>query len=244
MDESWDDCCRESKSGIGGGFPNRLTRGSPAVFSITGDLGNSTSAGRLAARLGKLSFSVLPGKEAVLDMKNWQKTLALLVCAVPTLTSAQESPPTGVVRTWTEGAVIPKATINDMRWLVGQWEGKLEGATQQYVVLSPVSGHMPGFVRAWGQDGSIWFYEISDLVEVDGSLEFRDKHFSGELNGWEGKSEFVSHRLIEITDRAVYFDGLTIVKEGPEHFTVYVRIAEGERKGQVVSVHQTRVSNR
>jgi hypothetical protein len=60
----------------------------------------------------------------------------------------------------------------------------------------------------------------------------------------EGRSEFVRHRLIELTNRVMYFDGLTLVKEGPEHYTVYVRIADGEKKGQVLVVHQTRMSKR
>ena len=176
-------------------------------------------------------------------MTIWRKTW-LLLYAASMLTNAQESSPSAMVRSWTEGAVSPKASINDMRWLIGEWEGKLEGAMQQHIALPPVSGHMPGFARAWGQDGSIWFYEINDLVEVDGSLEFRVKHFSSELAGWESKNEFVRHRLIQITDRAMYFDGITFVREGANHHSVYVRISEGERKGQVVVVHQTRMPKR
>ena len=101
---------------------------------------------------------------------------------------------------------------------------------------------MPGIARGWGSDGSNWFYEINDFVEVNGSLEFRVKHFSGDLAAWEGKNDYVRHRLIELASQTVYFDGLTIVKEGAEHFTLYLRITEGERKGQTLIVHQTRVS--
>ena len=169
---------------------------------------------------------------------------ALLLICMPMQENARKSAPSPMVLTWTEGAVRPKASIADVRWLEGQWEGKLDSATQQYTAFSPVSGHMPGFARAWGPDGAIWFYEINDLVEVDGSLEYRDKHFSGELAGWEGKDEFVRHRLVTITDQALYFDGITIVKEGPHHYTVYVRISDGERKGQIVVVHQTRIPKR
>jgi len=42
----------------------------------------------------------------------------------------------------------------------------------------------------------------------------------------------------------MYFDGLTLVEEGPEHYTAYVRITDGEKKGQVLVVHQTRMSKR
>jgi hypothetical protein len=176
-------------------------------------------------------------------MKFWQKFI-LLLCAMPIAAIAQEPSPNSMVRTWTDGAVSPAATIHDVLWFVGDWEGELEGGMQQSTTFSPTKGHMPGFARGWGQDGSIWFYEINDFIEVNGSIEFRVKHFSGDLEGWEGKSEFVRHRLIEMTNKVIYFDGLTVVKEGPEHYTVYVRITEGEKKGQVIVVHQTRVSKR
>jgi hypothetical protein len=174
-------------------------------------------------------------------MTPWSKTI-LLLCASSFVTIAQEPSPASMVRTWTKDSVSPHATINDIRWLVGEWEGPLDGGMQQHISLAPVGGHMPGISRGWGQDGAIWFYEINDMVEVNGSLEFHVKHFSSELAGWEGQTEFVRHRLIEITDSAMYFDGITIVKEGPDHHTVYVRINDGDRKGQVLVVHQTRVS--
>ena len=62
------------------------------------------------------------------------------------------------------------------------------------------------------------------------------------LAGWEGKDDFVRHRLIAVTNRVMSFDGLTLVPEGPEHYTVYLWITDGPNKGQVLAVHQTRVS--
>jgi hypothetical protein len=157
---------------------------------------------------------------------------------------AQERSPDSMVRTWTEGMTSPAATLEDVHWLVGEWEGKLDGAMQENTAFPPTKGHMPGFARGWGQDGSIWFYEINDFVEINGSLEFRVKHFSGDLAGWEGKDEFVRHRLIEMKNGVMYFDGLTLVKEGPEHYTVYVRVTDESKKSRVVVVHQTRVARR
>jgi hypothetical protein len=184
----------------------------------------------------------------MLQKENWtlsQATIllsALSFICMPMPVEAQDHPQSEKVLTWTEGAAHPRASIADVRWMEGAREGSLETATQQHTVFSPVSGHMPGFTRAWGPDGAIWFYEINDLVEVDGSLEFRVKRFSGELAGWEGKDQFLRHRLVRITAQALYFDGITIVKEGPNRFTVYVRISDGERKDQIVLVHQTRIS--
>jgi Domain of unknown function (DUF6265) len=195
-----------------------------------------------SAQRANLSNFMSP-KNARSKIKLWLKS-ALLLCVVATISLAQEHPPAAMVRTWTDGMVSPAATIDDIRWMVGDWKGGLDGGMQEYTAFPPVDRHVPGFGRGWGQDGSIWYYEINDFIEVNGSIEFRVKHFSSELKGWEGKDEFVRHRLIEKTEGALYFDGLTVVREGSEHYTVYVRINEGDRKGQVVVVHETRVSKR
>ena len=52
------------------------------------------------------------------------------------------------------------------------------------------------------------------IAEVDGSLVYRLKHFSGELTGWEEKDELVSFPLVAIEENAVWFDGLTVRREG------------------------------
>jgi hypothetical protein len=176
-------------------------------------------------------------------MKLGQKCM-LLVLFMPVMAVAQEGSPASMVRRWTEGTISPAATIADMRWIVGDWQGGMEGGMQEHAVFAPTKGHMPGFARGWGQDGSVWFYEMNDFVEVGGSIEFRVKHFSGDLADREGRSEYVRHRLIAKSNGAMYFDGITFVQDGPEHHTVYFQFPDGEKKGQILVVHQTRVSQR
>lgn len=174
-------------------------------------------------------------------VKTVVRSLCLLSsCVISMVAMAQEPSQSPMVRTWTEGTISPPATIKDIQWLVGDWRGSLEGSLQQYVVLIPTKGHMPGFARAWKQDGSIVFYEINDFIEVNRTLEYRVKHFSGDLADWEGKDEYDRHRLIAVTDKAIYFDGITIVKEGRDHFTVYVQIPDGEKIGKLLVIHQSR----
>jgi hypothetical protein len=148
--------------------------------------------------------------------------------------------PTDVL-SWTEGMELPKASIDVVQWLEGNWEGELDNGMQQWTTLPPVSGDMPGVGRGWGADGAIWFYEISLFTEVGESLEFRVKHFSQLLAGWEGKDEYVRHRLVAVTNEAVFFDGITFAKAGPDAHTVRLRLSEGDRKGQILIVHQSRM---
>ena len=173
-------------------------------------------------------------------MNRLQKCL-LLICAASMTAIAQEHSPNSMIRTWTEGTVSPAATIKDIQWLVGDWRGPLDGNMQQSVIFSPTKGHMPGFARSWAQDGTIGFYEINDFIEVNGSLEYHVKHFSGDLAAWEGKDGYQRHRLIALTDTAIYLDGITVVKEGRDHFTVYVLIKGDGEKDRVAVVHESRV---
>jgi hypothetical protein len=173
-------------------------------------------------------------------MNSLQKYL-LLIFAVSMTAMAQERSPTSMIRTWTAGTVSPAATIKDIQWLVGDWRGSLDGNMEQSLIFSPTKGHMPGFARSWALDGTIGFYEINDFIEANGSLEYRVKHFSGDLADWEDKDGYQRHRLIALSDEAIYFDGITVVKEGRDHFTVYVLIKGDGQKDRVAVVHQRRV---
>jgi hypothetical protein len=64
---------------------------------------------------------------------------------------------------------------------------------------------------------------------VNGSLEYRLKHFNADLTGWEEKAEVVRFPLVAVEPDAWYFDGLTIRKEGQGGMIAAVRI--GNRDG-------------
>ncbi len=79
------------------------------------------------------------------------------------------------------------------------------------------------------RDGSVQFYELVILVEEDGSLVLRLKHFGPDLAGWEPKDETVDFPLVRRTSDALSFDGLTIRRDGEDRMRVWVALgAEGE----------------
>lgn len=135
------------------------------------------------------------------------------------------------------------ATLADIDWIVGAWEGPLGDNRQEHIAYPAVQGQIPGFVRGWTADDTITFYEINAFAEVEGSLEFRVKHFTPELAGWEPQTEFVRHRLVAKTDNALYFHGITFVRTGPDRHTVYYRIPDGERADEIITVNQHRRPN-
>jgi hypothetical protein len=122
-------------------------------------------------------------------MKFWQIGI-LLFCSTLIAAIAQEPSPDSGVRTWTDRSVSPAATIKDLRWLEGDWEGPNRWWDAAIFDLHTHERSYARLCPRLGQDGSIWFYEINDFIEVNGTVEFPVKHFSGGLPGWEG-SEYI-----------------------------------------------------
>lgn len=118
-------------------------------------------------------------------------------------------------RTAPEGHVPPPATVAQLGWLAGIWTGEgIAGAKATEVYSPPGAGSLAGhFVQEDGE-GRIEFFEIMQIAEEGGSLIYRLKHFTGELHGWEEKDAYVSFPLVEIGENAVWFDGLTLRREG------------------------------
>jgi len=74
------------------------------------------------------------------------------------------------------------------------------------------------------KNGSPVFYELLTLVEHNGSLILRLKHFNPNMNGWEEKDQTVDFPLVAKEDGAMYFDGMTFKIEGRDAVTVFLAI--------------------
>lgn len=145
----------------------------------------------------------------------------VLVCAPPAVAqdSSQET------RIGEAGFESPPATLAQMEWLVGQWSGEgIGGAPATESWLRPAGGTMVGtFVQTkHGEDGAeaIMFTEHMYLMEENGSLVLRLKHFNADLTGWEEKDEMLTFRLVAIEPCAAYFNALTL------------RCADADRPGE------------
>ncbi len=81
------------------------------------------------------------------------------------------------------GQPLPRATLADVAWLAGHWQGPALGGLSEEVWTAPLAGSMMGSYRLVRGD-SVIFYEILALVEADSSLVMRLKHFNADLTGW------------------------------------------------------------
>lgn len=142
-----------------------------------------------------------------------------------------------------EGMASPAAQLSDVAWISGYWTGQALGGTVEEFWAPPVGSSMMGCFKL-STDKSVKFYEMMTIFEHEGSLILRLKHFNEDLSGWEEKDESVDFKLVKIEKDRVYFDGLTMMKEGPNDMNVYVLFSdeaereEGEFKYKRTATHQ------
>lgn len=126
-------------------------------------------------------------------------------------TDATAQEPTIETRIGEEGFESPPATIGQMDWLVGQWSGEgIGGAPAHESWLAPTGTTMVGTFVQQTEDDGIRFTEHMYLMEQDGSLALKLKHFNADLTGWEDKEGMVTFRLLAIEPCAAYFNALTL----------------------------------
>jgi hypothetical protein len=117
----------------------------------------------------------------------------------------------------------PSATLGEMTWFAGQWTGTGLGGTCDEVWSQPAAGAMMGMFRLV-KEGKLVFYEFLTLVEHEGSLLLKLKHFNADLTGWEEKADFVKFRLLKIEPDAVYFEGLTFKRVGRDKLEIFLAL--------------------
>ena len=119
----------------------------------------------------------------------------------------------------------PKATLNDIAWLSGNWKGASEMGNFEENWSEASAKSMLFSFKMWN-DNEVFFYEIGHIVEKDKSLVLELKHFDKELKGWEKQGEKESFRLVKIDGTKFYFDKITYEKIDDHHMIVYVLMEE------------------
>jgi hypothetical protein len=128
------------------------------------------------------------------------------------------------------GAKPPAATLADMAWLAGHWTGEALGGVSEEIWSAPGAGAMMGMYRLI-KNGKPVFYELLTIVEENGSLALRLKHFHPNLTGWEEKDKTVDFPLVALEKGAVHFEGMSFHPR--EDGTLVVYLAIGQKDGSV-----------
>ena len=102
---------------------------------------------------------------------------------------------------------------------------------------------MVGMFRLSG-GGAVMFYEIMILVEDEGGVSMKLKHFDPDLRGWETRDSMMTFRLVRASAEAVWFEGLTFRKEADGSLMGFIALHEEDGSVREEVLQYRRVSTR
>lgn len=137
---------------------------------------------------------------------------------------------------------MPAATIDDMAWIAGHFQGEALGGSFEEVWAPPFGGAMMGMFKVF-RDGAVVFYELLTIVEESNSLNLRLRHFNADLTGWEEKDESQSFPLVELTQNAAFFDGITFRRLDQNTIRVFVAVEQSDGETEELEFEYHRLQN-
>ncbi len=134
----------------------------------------------------------------------------------------------------------PAATIKDMAWFAGHWTGEALGGISEEIWSPPRDGGMMGMYRLI-RNGKPVFYELLTMVEENGSLIVRLKHFNRDMTGWEEKNKTVDFPFVGKADGVIHFEGMAFRPEGSNGVTIFLAIRQKDGTLHEEAFRYTRV---
>lgn len=123
----------------------------------------------------------------------------------------------------------PSATLQDVKWLAGNWKGTSPFGVCQENWDEP-SGNTMMFCFKMMTDNKVTFYELGHIIEKDKTLLLQMKHFGGDLKAWETGEVSEDFKFIKIDKNKIYFDGLTYEKVSETAMNVHVYFEESKEE--------------
>ena len=120
----------------------------------------------------------------------------------------------------------PAASLEEVDWLVGNWSGEAFGNRFEEHWNPPSAGSMVGFFKLLDGD-AVSFYELLLLVEEEGSLSLKVKHFNPDFTAWEEKEDYVTFRYIMSEDDAIHFSGISFYRIDDDTMHAYLVLRSG-----------------
>ncbi len=163
----------------------------------------------------------------------------LIVFGLPHSVQAQ-SPRTEHTYKLDDAESRPPGSLENVSWLAGSWSGEAFGSTFEEVWNPPSAGSMVGLWKLL-DDGQVVFYEIMLIVEEEGSLSLKVKHFNADFTAWEDKEDYVRFRLVKFDEDAVHFSGLSFYRINEEEMHAFIVMThEGEVREEKMVYRRTR----
>jgi hypothetical protein len=129
----------------------------------------------------------------------------------------------------------PAASMDDVAWLTGAWQGEVVdesfratfGDTFEEVWNPPSAGTMVGMFKLL-RGGEIAFYELMIIVEEEGSLALKVRHFSADFSAWEEKDEYADFPFVMADARSLHFSGFSFYRVDDETVHAYLAMRRGD----------------
>lgn len=116
------------------------------------------------------------------------------------------------------------ATLADMAWIVGTWRSVREGGVASETYSPADGGQITGHFYET-RDGKVSLMELMQIVERDGGLVYRLRHFNRDLAGWEDATRKPDEfPLLAIEGKRMFFDGITLDHSRPGKLDFWVRV--------------------
>jgi hypothetical protein len=122
-----------------------------------------------------------------------------------------------------EDQKMPKASIEQVSWISGEWAAEIWGGKAREIWMVPDAGYMTGAFQ-FIQNDSVQFLELISISEEKGSIVMRVRHFGADMVAWEDKAASQIFELVYLEPNRAYFNGITYILRSPEHMDVYVEI--------------------
>ena len=161
-------------------------------------------------------------------MRVWPIVSAVLLLSAPL--AAEET------RRLAPEAEPAPATLEDVVFLIGRWSGEGIGGAEAHEHWFPPTGTtMVGTFIQEDAEGGISFTEHLYIVEEEGTLVLRLKHFNPDLSSWEEREDTTDFRFVEAEPCAAYFNGLTLKCDGQDGLLAAVAMQRnGQPAGELV----------
>ena len=121
------------------------------------------------------------------------------------------------------------ASIDDIAWIAGNWQGEALGGKFEETWNKPFGGTMMGMFKLV-QNDKVVFYELCTIAPKDDSFVLRIKHFHADMKGWEAQNESMEFPLVSASKTEVKFDGIVFKKTGDDSMHITVNVEQGTMK--------------
>jgi hypothetical protein len=147
-------------------------------------------------------------------------TMAALAAATLVLGSAawaQTAP--AEVRSLAAGAAPAPARLDDLKPMIGDWQGDGASAAFSPPANGQVIGHLALYAAAGPQVNELWI-----LRPQGDSVLLRQKHYLADLAAREDKEQWGERKLAAVDAGGVYFNNLSFIRRSADRLDLVLRM--------------------